>query len=706
MFSSLASILLLAFGFGFVIFFHELGHFLAAKWADVKVEQFAVGFGQAMFSWRKGMGFRWGSSQEEFQKRLTSYVEEHHNSELQFKERTEGPTDEQLSQAAKALNISETEYRLNWIPLGGYVKMLGQDDLKPGVTANDPRAYNNKTISQRMVIVSAGVIMNVILAAIGFMIAFLLGLPAAPAIVGNLQPGSPAQSAYRLVNGQPQLAPLQPGDTILTLDGRAQADFTKIGMNVALSEEGRALPIDVKRVSGQVEQLFIQPGKPKDEAKNFLMLGITQPYELRGLDPEEVKTISEETKDLELDDPLAVAPGDRITQIQGKAVTDARDFPALDAAMQNSKGQPIELTVVNAKGATRTVKIRPAFEEPFSKDPLNFAGMLPRTMLDAIVKGSPAEKKLLPGDVIIGIASAKDGGDQITNPSRPDVMKWFSDAGSHGEAVNIKVFREGKEVTISNIVPSYTVERGHKGMGVQLDAEANDAIVGGLVTDSPAALANVPPGAKIVSVDGNRTTTWGDVDAALKQVTGSKPFTVIALVGGQERPFTFGPLSSTQLAELHQNRYGPRLMLHEYIEIRKTSNPITAAQWGIGETRDALVQVYLTVRRMVQGSVSYKNVSGPVGIFVAGYGFANKGTTWLLWFLSIISANLAVMNFLPIPIVDGGLFTFLIIEKIKGGPVSPKVQSIAQIVGLAILLSVFVLATYQDVFYRLPFLNH
>ena len=58
--------LALAFGFGFVIFFHELGHFLAAKYCDVKVEQFAVGFGPAIFSWRKGLGMRWGSSGKEF----------------------------------------------------------------------------------------------------------------------------------------------------------------------------------------------------------------------------------------------------------------------------------------------------------------------------------------------------------------------------------------------------------------------------------------------------------------------------------------------------------------------------------------------------------------------------------------------------------------------------------------------------------------
>jgi regulator of sigma E protease len=116
------------------------------------------------------------------------------------------------------------------------------------------------------------------------------------------------------------------------------------------------------------------------------------------------------------------------------------------------------------------------------------------------------------------------------------------------------------------------------------------------------------------------------------------------------------------------------------------------------------LQVYQTIRAMVHGSISVKEVSGPVGIMAVAYKVAQSGMMHLIWFLSIISANLAVMNFLPIPIVDGGLMTFLIIEKIKGSPISPRVQNITQAVGLALLLSVFLFATYQDVFNRLPFL--
>jgi regulator of sigma E protease len=100
---------------------------------------------------------------------------------------------------------------------------------------------------------------------------------------------------------------------------------------------------------------------------------------------------------------------------------------------------------------------------------------------------------------------------------------------------------------------------------------------------------------------------------------------------------------------------------------------------------------------MFGGSISPKNLMGPLGIFTAGTQFAFKGMDWLVWFLAMISANLAVVNFLPIPVVDGGHFVFLLLEKIQGKPVSQRTQSIAQVVGLALLLGVFLLVTYQDI---------
>ena len=211
-------IVLLVLGFGFVIFFHELGHFLAAKWVGIKVEQFAVGFGQAIVAWRKGIGYRVGTTTPEYEKRLIEAFRAKYPSTKPSEDFSLDsiPPVDQIA-LTKELGLGDTEYRLNWIPLGGYVKMMGQDDLRPNATVDDPRAYNRKTIGQRMIVVSAGVIMNIILAIIGFMIVFRIGFDAPPATVGVILPGSPAQQAG-----------LKVGDTIVRINGSYQSNFTSI----------------------------------------------------------------------------------------------------------------------------------------------------------------------------------------------------------------------------------------------------------------------------------------------------------------------------------------------------------------------------------------------------------------------------------------------------------------------------------------------
>src|SRR2546423_565482 len=101
-FDQLPSILALVFGFGFVIFWHELGHFLAAKWAGVRVEQFAVGFGQAILAWRKGIGFRVGTTAREFERRVNEYIERQRAEEIELKEKV-GVSSDQFNAAARAL---------------------------------------------------------------------------------------------------------------------------------------------------------------------------------------------------------------------------------------------------------------------------------------------------------------------------------------------------------------------------------------------------------------------------------------------------------------------------------------------------------------------------------------------------------------------------------------------------------------------------
>ncbi len=666
----LFNIALLVFGFGFVIFFHELGHFLAAKWAGVRVDQFAVGFGQALLSWRKGLGLRFGGSTKEFEARVA---------------------------AGTGAEISETEYRLNWIPLGGYVKMMGQDDMNPNAESADPRAYNRKSIGKRMVIVSAGVVMNIILAAVGFTIVFLIGLKAPPAIVGGTIPGSPAA-----------LAGVKTGERVLMIDGATMHDFTKIQLNIALSEEGTPIPVTLQALDGSTRTLQIAPRRADPDPRAFLALGILPPTALSSKPSPELTEMFD-TPGVLPDDRRAVAPNDTILAVNGTDVSvtatepaevvrqTARGLAVLDQALQASQGKSVELTVKRASGAIETTSVEPRFQMPFGVREFNIAGMMPRVEVDMVSKISPALNKLLPGDVIDEIAFPKSA-DLKQNLSMVDIQTHINAAGAAGTALDFTVERNGVRTVVPDVIPSLKIDtdRDIYGLGISLQIDTGKPVVANLVKDSPASVAGITAGSIIVSIGGQPVATWHDVKRLLNDVAPGVSVPIVTRNGDEvvTHALSFTP---DQIASVKGLTYTHSLYLGEVNELRRTGNPAIAAWWGVTETRDFTLQFYLTLKRMIQGSVSYKNMMGPVGIFHAGTKFAYKGTDWLIWFLAMISANLAVVNFLPIPIVDGGLFTFLIIEKLRGKPLSARAQGVFQIIGLALILSIFVLVTYQDI---------
>src|ERR1019366_9290124 len=144
-FIEMGSILKAILGLSFVIFIHELGHFLAAKWCGVNVTTFSIGFGPAI----PGCQFTWG----------------------------------------------ETTYKLAILPLGGYVQMVGQvdgDEASDGKD-DDPRSYRKKTVGQRMLIISAGVLMNALLAVCCFIAIYEgPGKEHSAAVVNVVDPSAPA----------------------------------------------------------------------------------------------------------------------------------------------------------------------------------------------------------------------------------------------------------------------------------------------------------------------------------------------------------------------------------------------------------------------------------------------------------------------------------------------------------------------------------
>jgi regulator of sigma E protease len=110
-----------------------------------------------------------------------------------------------------------------------------------------------------------------------------------------------------------------------------------------------------------------------------------------------------------------------------------------------------------------------------------------------------------------------------------------------------------------------------------------------------------------------------------------------------------------------------------------------------------MMMTYLTFARLFQGTVKWEHLKGPVGIAHMGTRIAERGFIWLLFFMALISVNLAVINFLPLPIVDGGQFIFLVIEQIRGKPVPVQIQNVATLAGLLLIGAVFLIVTFHDI---------
>ncbi|MFO0492330.1 MAG: site-2 protease family protein, partial [bacterium] len=158
---NISDLLTVVLGFSAIIFVHELGHFVVARWAGVRVLAFALGFGPALVSYRKGIGVRTGTSEPAYRKMAR----------------------EQGDGRGLVPGVSPTEYRLNVFPLGGYVKMLGQDDADPSHRSEQPDSYNSVSIPQRMAIHSAGVVKSLRPAAWVFGGGVAVGLLAESALV-------------------------------------------------------------------------------------------------------------------------------------------------------------------------------------------------------------------------------------------------------------------------------------------------------------------------------------------------------------------------------------------------------------------------------------------------------------------------------------------------------------------------------------------
>ncbi len=662
-------------GLGVVIFVHELGHFLVAKACGVKCEKFYLGFDVPI--------------------RI-------------------GPV--RFPAALWKKQIGETEYGIGTIPLGGYVKMLGQDDNPANAAAEaqriremsddgqkvqlDPRSYPAKSVPQRMAIISAGVIMNLIFAVIFAAIAYLMGLSYTPAIVGSTMPG---ESAWQ--------ANMRPGDQMVRLgkDGRRDEKlrFRDLHFNVIKSDE-HSFDVLVKRPDGSEHDVSVRPVARKGEFGGLAKIGVISASSLtvHRFDVDRDSAVAHSTlKSSDVIDSVVV--GKQGTRIPVSEFLDLKrvmlKFP--DQPLTLRVHRPVDLKAPDAGDEEVDVVLEPQPEKDVGffatmgpivgvqdDSPATAAGFQVGDVMQAI-DGQPIDD---PFQIDFRLRSAQSAvtftvlrnGQPVDLTVQPRALDMDGQAGRPGGPV--AAVSLGVAYDVLDVVAAVTEGGPAEAAGLQV----GDTIVGARFVQHPNANVDRSIISQLrlnepMSFEDDRPD-WAYANKILQHVPkgmdvkltcrrGSKEVEVVIPPGASASAFVEDRGLATEIAT----------------RIRKADSLREALQLGVRETKEAIAQVFIVLRRI--GKL-YKHLGGPGTIAVAATGEASEGMARLLAFLTVLSANLAVLNFLPIPVLDGGHMMFLAYEGIFGRPMNERIAFAATMVGLCLVLCLMVFVIGLDVF--------
>lgn len=674
-------------GLGAVIFVHELGHFLLAKACGVKCDKFYVGFdvpirlfGQTIIP-GKLVSWKWG----------------------------------------------ETEYGIGSIPLGGYVKMLGQDDnpgnleeqvkgsIREGESGEsailasglidrsklDPRSFLAKTVIQRMLIISAGVIFNLVFAVFFAAWAFKSGVNYEPAVIGNVIGGGPAWqndltgAEVEMIGGKPV---------------KGYFTYMDMAQEVVFNGDDAEHPLEIKfKRYGEdtvtTASLVPQKGFIR-QAQDLPLIGVS-----RRLTPVIGEMGALKGNAAALADPPLKA-GDRIVEVNGTPIGDDIE---LRQALARNADQVATFVVERASKGDGSQTTTITTDVP--RNPMRLFGFGVQWMpIKAIKIGSPAEKAgLVVGDEIIRV-DGQPRGDLITLDQR------MIRAINAGNAVNLSVRRvDGSEedVMITPVMPKLTPDLGPDqplavdSLGVAipmtLTIESVDA-------SGPAAAAGIKVGDELISAEYvlseeqasdeayaslkkrpvvnfvDDTTSWAEVSDLMQMMEAGSQVNFRISRNDSEQTVSVKTIASD---EFFQGKRGVSLTLMQ--RRYQSETWASAFSYGVKQVREDAMRVVKTLAKLINGKISPTNLGGPGTIAMAATSEASRSTSRLLLFLTFLSANLAVVNFLPIPILDGGHMLFLAYEGIFRRPVSERVQVVLTYGGLFMILGLMLFVIFLDI---------
>ena len=527
-----------------------------------------------------------------------------------------------------------TEYAVRALPFGGFVKMHGSDPLaEPEAGPPDEDSFAAKPVWQRMVIVGAGPFANVVLPVV---ILFAGGLLTQGQVVSS-------RLGTVLPNGPAAVAGLQTGDVITSVDGQPIATFDQLRRAIS-SRPGERTVVGFRRGDAAEDHVTLTPDRRR--RVQLPELGLVDEVGRIQVLPNAQSAI------------VAVTPGS----------------PAWRAGLRHGA------RIVAVDGATTTRWY----------------------------------------EVDAALAAARPGGtlriDAVALPDHPpvarDAVRTTWDGMFAAEPTTVRI-----------ALPADLTAAGPAAVGI---APAR-TVVGLVEADSPAARAGLRPGDRVVAVDGDAVSSflglqdiiskpWDDAraDPTLREL--DEEAQRVRLQAAIEQPRVLrverpGPDGGAQALDLSlqlaiEDGPGgrPRLAFgavaaQHYDDPELIDNPAPFAH-AVARTSEemsrAVSVTVLTVAGLFRGHVPMKEVGGPIFMAQLAAETSSRGWGYFFELMVWISVNLAILNMLPIPLVDGGHLVFLGVEAVKRSPVSLRARIIASNIGFILLGLLFVVVMKND----------
>jgi len=260
---------------------------------------------------------------------------------------------------------------------------------------------------------------------------------------------------------------------------------------------------------------------------------------------------------------------------------------------------------------------------------------------------------------------------------------------------------DGSETTrtlaLDTLADRSNLEKAYSELGLKLKAPDVPAIAAEVVSGKPAAAAGLQDGDRILAVNGTPVANFSELGDLIQKEAAHSPLLGFDIERGSERLNLTVHAEQQSPAPGEKARWMTGIGAPDAHDAVLRLGPLAAIPAAFAETWHAAGNMLKLIGQIFTGQASPKNISGIITIGQAANVSAHMGAAWFLDFLALVSLSLAIMNLLPIPILDGGHLVYYLIELVKGSPVSERTQIAGQYVGMMLIVALMGLAFYNDI---------